>query len=120
MKGKIEYSLIRTFIPSKDHDLSRDFYKDLGFEISWEDKDLVIFGQGRQTFFLQRYYNKVWAENFMMQAFVKDLEALLNHVKELKKKYKMIRYKNIFQADYGLTFHLIGPSGELWHMMQSD
>ena len=89
MKGKIEYSLIRTFIPSKDHELSRDFYKDLGFEISWEDKDLVIFGQGRQTFFLQRYYNKVWAENFMMQAFVNDLEALFNHVKELKKKYKM-------------------------------
>ena len=85
MKGKIEYTLIRTFIPSKDHELSRDFYKDLGFEISWEDKDLVIFGQGRQTFFLQRYYNKVWAENFMMQAFVKDLEALFNHVKELKK-----------------------------------
>jgi hypothetical protein len=109
---------IRTFLPSKDFDISKQFYLDLGFEILWQGEDLIIFGEEGQNFFLQKYYNEDWANNLMMQMHVEDLEALYTVAEPLIKKYEGTKIKAIFEADYGRTFHLIGPAGELWHMTE--
>jgi hypothetical protein len=109
---------LRTFIPSIDFDVSKAFYTDMGFEIIWENKELVEFGTKRYNFFLQDFYVKDWAENLMMQLFVEDLESLYDVCKALVEKYENTKIKPIFEADYGKTFHLIGPAGELWHMTE--
>ena len=111
---------IRTFLPSKDFEVSKKFYLDLGFKLRWEGEDLIIFGDEGQNFFLQKYYNEEWANNFMMQLHVTDLDDLFKVAEGLKDKYEGIRMKPIFEADYGRTFHLIGPAGELWHMTEVE
>ena len=109
---------IRTFIPSKDFAVSKQFYLDIGFEVQWEGKDLVLFGTKNNNFFVQNYYNKDWAENLMMQMHVNDLDALYKTCKSLMEKYEGTKIKPIFSAEYGRTFHIIGPAGELWHMTE--
>lgn len=109
---------IRTFIPSKDFQISRQFYLDLGFEITWEGEDLVIFGTKEDNFFLQKFYVEDWANNCMMQLHVEDLESLYNVAKPLIEKYEGTKIKPIFEADYGKTFHIIDPAGVLWHMTE--
>ena len=109
---------IRTFLPSIDFSLSKQFYLDLGFDILWKDDTLIIFGTSNNNFFLQKGYNKDWAENMMIQLHVDDLDELYNIAMKLKEKYKSIRVNAIFTAHYGRTFHLIGPAGELWHMTE--
>lgn len=109
---------IRTFVPAKNLDVSKKFYQDLGFEILWEGEDLIIFGDKVNNFFLQDFYAKEWAENFMMQIHVYDLEDCFDVASRLVDKYENIKIKEIFKADYGRTFHLIGPSGELWHFTE--
>ena len=111
---------IRTFMPSKDFDISKQFYLDLGFNITWEGEDLIIFGNKENNFFLQKYYNEDWANNFMMQLHVEDLDALYEVAVKLIPKYEGTKIKAIFKAEYGRTFHLIGPAGELWHMTEVD
>lgn len=109
---------IRTFIPGKDFALSKQFYLDLGFKIEWEGTDLIEFGTRNQNFFLQDFYVEDWANNCMMQMFVDDLDALYNKTQELLETYPSIKTKPIFTADYGRTFHLLDPSGVLWHMTE--
>lgn len=109
---------IRTFLPSKDFEVSKNFYKDLGFKVQWENKELCMFGEPEYNFFLQDYYNEDWANNLMMQLFVDDLEALYKIAEPLIEKYEGTKIKPIFEADYGRTFHIIGPAGELWHMTE--
>lgn len=109
---------IRTFVPSIDFEVSKQFYLDLGFEISWEGEDLIIFGTKTQNFFLQKAYVKEWAENCMMQMHVDNLEDLYDKALPLIDKYENTKINSIFTADYGRTFHLIGPAGELWHMTE--
>lgn len=113
-------SNLRTFIPCKDFAQSKEFYLDLGFELQWEGKDLIIFGSKEQNFFLQDAYLEEWANNCMMQLHVDNLDDLYNTTERLKAKYPMIRTKPIFTADYGRTFHLIGPAGVLWHMTEVE
>jgi|LGOV01.1.fsa_nt_gb predicted lactoylglutathione lyase len=109
---------IRTFIPSKDFSLSKQFYLDLGFKTMWQDDNMALFGIKQQNFFLQKYYQEDWANNCMMQMHVDDLEELYHTCVSLKEKYTDIKLKQIFTADYGRTFHLIDPTGVLWHMTE--
>ncbi len=71
--------LARPFMPAKDFELSKNFYETLGFE-KLLDGEVAIFRAGSGGFILQRYYQKDWAENFMMQLMVDDLDAWWKHI----------------------------------------
>lgn len=109
---------IRTFLPSIDFEESKRFYIDLGFALRWENEEMAIFGEDTQSFFLQKYYVKDWAENLMMQLFVLDLDDTFEHFNNISKKYN-VKIRPIFEAEYGRTFHLLGPAGELWHVTEA-
>jgi putative transposase len=61
-------------LPAKDFDQSKRFYELLGFA-KVLDSEVAIFRIGASSFILQRYFQKDWAENFMMQLIVDDLDA---------------------------------------------
>jgi hypothetical protein len=69
---------VRPFVPAKDFDYSKRFYEALGFE-KVLDGEVAIFNAGSGGFILQRHYQKEWAENFMMQLLVDDLDAWWAH-----------------------------------------
>lgn len=73
---------VRPFVPAKDFDLSKRFYESLGFE-KVLDGEVAIFNVASGGFILQRYYQKDWAENFMMQLMVDDLDAWWAHISDL-------------------------------------
>jgi hypothetical protein len=110
--------IIRPFIPSIDFEISKSFYQELGFKITYEEEKMVILTLGEVSFFLQDAYVQDWAENTMIQLFVDDLEGLYEIAVGLSEKYENIRLKEIHTPHYGKTFHLIGPAGVLWHMME--
>jgi hypothetical protein len=47
------------------------------------DGDVAIFGVGPSAFILQRYYQKDWAENCMMQLIVEGLDGWWEHIEAL-------------------------------------
>ena len=72
--------LARPFMPARDFDLSKKFYEALGFE-KVLDGEVAIFNAGSGGFILQRAYQKDWADNFMMQLMVDDLDAWWKHIR---------------------------------------
>ncbi|HVF16519.1 MAG TPA: hypothetical protein VNA21_06390, partial [Steroidobacteraceae bacterium] len=57
---------IRSFLPTKDFDLSKRFYEALGFT-KVLDGEVAIFNAGSGGIILQRYFQEQWAENSMLQ-----------------------------------------------------
>ena len=74
--------LVRPFMPARDFDVSKRFYETLGFD-KVLDGEVAIFNAGSGGFVLQRYYQKEWAENFMMQLMVDDLDAWWAYINTL-------------------------------------
>lgn len=112
--------LARPFLPAKDFELSKRFYEALGFEKRL-DADVVIFRIGRGEFLLQSYYQKEWAENFMMQLMVDDLDAWWAHIQslDLPSRFGVAPPKAPALQPWGLRiFYLTDPSGVLWHVAQ--
>ena len=112
--------LIRPFVPTRELDLSKRFYETLGFE-KVLDSDVVIFRAGSGGFILQRYYQKDWAENFMMQLMVDDLDAWWEHIHalDLPGKFGVSPPKPPAMQPWGLRIaYVVDPCGVLWHVAQ--
>jgi hypothetical protein len=110
----------RPFLPAKNFDVSRAFYEALGFK-KLLDSDVAIFAVGNGAFILQRHYEKEWAENFMMQLMVDDLDAWWAHVEalDLPARFAVKQPKAPAMQPWGLRVGFIfDPSGVLWHVAQ--
>lgn len=112
--------LARPFMPTKDFDLCKRFYEALGFE-KVLDSEVAIFNAGSGGFILQRYYQKDWAENFVMQLMVDDLDAWWTHVRslDLPAAFGVQSPKPPAAQPWGLRVAFVfDPSGVLWHVSQ--
>ncbi len=112
--------LARPFVPTKDFDLSKRFYESLGFK-KVLDSEVAIFNAGSGGFILQRYHQKDWAENFMMQLMVDDLDAWWSRIRslELPAKFGVPEPKPPVLQPWGLRVaYLVDPSGVLWRVAQ--
>jgi hypothetical protein len=112
--------LARPYVPAKDFDLSKRFYEALGFE-KLLDGEVAIFRIGQSGFLLQRYYQKDWAENSMMQLMVDDLDAWWAHIQQLDLpgRFGVASPKAPAMQPWGLRIaYVFDPSGVLWHVAQ--
>lgn len=64
----LEITDVRVFVPAKDFSMSKSFYESLGWTVKWGDDNLALLEVADQRFYLQNYYAKEWAENFMLHA----------------------------------------------------
>jgi len=112
--------LARPFLPAKDFDLSKAFYEALGFE-KLLDSDVAIFAAGSGGFVLQRYFQKEWAENAMMQLMVDDLDAWWAWIValDLPRRFNVQPPRPPAQQPWGLRVaYVFDPSGVLWHIAE--
>jgi catechol 2,3-dioxygenase-like lactoylglutathione lyase family enzyme len=111
---------IRPFIGAKDYELSRSFYRDLGFQENILSYNMSLFKTDRIGFYLQDAYVRDWVENTMIFLEVDnvvqywgDLLAL-----DLTTKYPFVKLTPIRTYDWGKECFMHDPSGILWHFGQ--
>lgn len=107
---------MRTFIGAKDFELSRQFYKDLGFQEKEVSKDMCYFRTDGLGFYLQDYYVRDWINNSMIFLEVDDVERYWKELMELNLKDKYnVDLIPVREYDWGKECYLHDPSGVLWH-----
>ena len=114
---KLKPKSIRPFIGSKDYNLSREFYNDLGFEEFVISHNMSVFKTEEFAFYLQDYYTEDWIDNTMVFLEVDNVQQHLQHLNQsgLIEKYENVRCSEIVYNDWGSEFFLHDPSGILWH-----
>ncbi|MDO6569203.1 lactoylglutathione lyase [Alteromonas sp. 1_MG-2023] len=106
---------IKAFIPSRDYDVSKAFYTQIGFKAEFVSSDLTLFENGSCQLLLQRFYNEDLANNFMLQICVTDIDAAHALCTKAVDKLKI---SEVTHEPWGKVFYLWGPSGELLHMTE--
>ncbi len=124
---------IKAFVPSKDFELAKRFYVDLGFSIAWSDAEVACMQQGVTAFLLQNYYVKEFAESLMMHMLVENVDDWWQLVidKQLDTKYAGTAIKvhtppmsaEAFAAAKSMPwavrdFVLTDPTGVLWRIAE--
>lgn len=113
-------SSIRPFIGSKDFEVSRNFYKDLGFQESVLMPNMSYFNTQGLGFYLQDANVSDWIDNTMVFMEVEDVDQYWNELVALNlpAKYKNVRLVPVRNYDWGKECFLHDPSGILWHFGQ--
>jgi len=112
---------IKAFVPSKDFDLSKQFYQDIGFTMASDGGGIAYFHFDSVSFLLQDFCRDEFAENFMMHILVEDIEAWWAHIDAsgVVDKYKA-KLSKIELQPWGMKdFCLIDPAGVCWHIGQN-
>ena len=111
---------LNAFVPSKDFEVSKRFYTDLGFTIAWGNREIAQFEIGSFRFLLQaNFYVKEHAENFMMSLTVEDADEWWRHIESigLKQKYNLHMATPPAMQPWGIrVLYLSDPAGILWHI----
>ena len=108
---------IRPFIGAKNFEVSRSFYRDLGFQESILEHNFSYFKTEGIGFYLQDAYVRDWIDNSMIFLEVDDVSRYWNELSALglTTKYDGVRLTPIRQYDWGRECFLHDPSGILWH-----
>ncbi len=108
---------IRPFIGAKNFDLSRRFYRDLGFQESILSSNMSYFKTNEIGFYLQDAYVQDWIDNSMIFLEVDDVGRYWKELLalDLTTKYNGVRLTPIRVLDWGRECFLHDPSGILWH-----
>ncbi|MDB4837676.1 VOC family protein [Marinomonas sp.] len=112
---------LKTFVPSKDFQVSKEFYLALGFTKASDDHGVAYFHHGDCRFLLQNFYEESLADNFMMYLLVEDAEAWHQFITEsgLVEQYG-VKITELTEQPWGmLDFVLTDPSGVLWRFGQN-
>ena len=108
---------IRPFIGTKDFNISRSFYKNIGFSEVVINPMLSLFTREQLGFYLQNAYVKDWIDNTMLFFQVEDVNLVWEELStlELHKKYGDVRLVPIRIESWGRECFLHDPSGILIH-----
>lgn len=114
---------VKPFVPAQDFEESLRFYQALGWATNWVtgDRGLAELELGGSRFLLHNYYQKDWAENFMLQVIVEDAAAWYERARTVVEEggFSGARLRRPRVEPYGaLVVHLIDPAGVLLHFTQ--
>ena len=116
----MKFLSLEPFVPSgSNFEASTQLFKALGFNVSWDAGDYIGFEKDGSKFILQRYNDKAFAENFMINVRVDNVEAFWKSAieKQLPEKFG-IRIGKPAQQPYGKEVTLIDIAGVCWHFVE--
>lgn len=108
---------IRPFIGAKDFEISRNFYRDLGFQETVLTYNMSVFNTGSIAFYLQDAYVKDWIDNTMIFLEVDNVERYWMELSALNlpARYQTVKLEAVRTEHWGRECFLHDPSGILWH-----
>jgi hypothetical protein len=109
---------IRPFIGVTDFEISRNFYRDWGFQEISLGENMSVFKTENFAFYLQNAYVKDWINNTMIFMEVEDVTCYFDELQtlNLSAKYKTAKISPIKNYDWGRECFVHDPSGILWHI----
>ena len=121
MNTKVSATDVKVFVPTLDFGKSLQFYMALGWKLNWERESLAEIELANVRLYLQNFYEKAWAENFMIYIDIADAESWYQHVKHILEQgeFPTARAEPPKKESYGaFVTYVWDPCGVLLHLAQ--
>ena len=112
---------VKAFVPARDFELSKQFYRDLGFTMASEGGGVAYFHHGHASFLLQDFFEPALASNLQMHLLVEDVQAWRDELiaRDIAGRYGVKIGPLVDQPWRMRDFFLYDPSGVLWLIAQN-
>jgi hypothetical protein len=119
-RSAMKFLTLQPFVPSgKNFEASKQFFTELGFNVSWDAGDYLGFDKDGCKFILQKFNDRAFAENFMLTVRVSSVDEFRKEVldKKLPEKFG-IRIGEVANQPYGREVNIIDLAGVCWHFVE--
>lgn len=116
----MKFLTLEPFVPSGSNlEASKNFFRELGFTMTWDGGDYAGFEANGCRFILQKNDNKQFAENFMISVGIVNADDFWKEMneKQLEEKFG-IRLSKPIKQPYGREVNIIDPAGVCWHFVE--
>ena len=113
---------VKIFVPSKDFERSMEFYRQLGWTTNWiHSHSLAELQIGATRIYLQKFYNRDWARNFMIYLEVDDAHGWYQHIHRVIQNGSFDEARCVApkEEDHALVTYVWDPCGVLLHFAQA-
>ena len=116
----MKFLSLEPFIPSgSNFEGAKQLFQELGFSIAWDAGDYIGFERDGCTFILQKYNNKEFAENLMINVKIENAAEFWKSLTEKNLEGKFgIRIGKPTQQPYGKEVNVIDMAGVCWHFVE--
>jgi len=116
----MKFQSLEPFVPSGDNfERSKELFQELGFKVNWDAGEYVGFEKDGCKFILQNFHNKEFAENFMVNVRVDNVEDFWKSLIEKNMAGKFgIRIGQPKKQPYGKEVNVIDLAGVCWHFVE--
>ncbi len=113
---------IKAFVPARDFDLSKQFYRDMGFTMASDGGGVAYFHRGSSAFLLQDGCAEGAGRLLTMHLLVEDVDAWWIELSEadLARRYG-VKMSGVHPQPWRMRdFVLEDPSGVTWRIAQNS
>ncbi len=111
---------INTFIPARDFDLSKRFYRACGFGEDWTNGEVAFFKNGSLSFLLRAEEDPAWATGLQMQLVVSSADEWYEQVRPAVDQFGGSAEPPVNRPWGARDFVLTDPTGVRWRITQQN
>ena len=116
----MKFLSLQPFVPSgKDFEKAVELFSELGFNKTWSDSGYAGFERDGARFILQKFDNREFAENLMINVKIDNATAFWKELTDKKLDEKFgISIGRPTQQPYGKEVNVIDIAGVCWHFVE--
>jgi catechol 2,3-dioxygenase-like lactoylglutathione lyase family enzyme len=110
---------LKTFVPAADFDLSKRFYRAVGFQEDWTNGEVAMFKSGATSFLLRFETDAGYAGGLQMQILVDSVDDWYEHLRQSLEPFGLVPPAPVLRPWGARDFVLTDPSGVRWRVTQA-
>ena len=110
---------LKTFVPARDFDLSKRFYRAIGFHEDWTNGEIAFFKNGATCFLLRFEVDAGYAMGLQLQLIVDSVDDWNAHVRAAIGQFGLSVDPPTERPWGARDFVLTDPSGVRWRVTQA-
>ena len=110
---------LRTFVPASDFDLSKRFYRAVGFHEDWTNGEVAYFTSGDTGFLLKYETEAGYGSGLQMQVVVESVDTLHAQMRAALEPFGIVPPAPATRPWGARDFVLTDPTGVRWRFTQN-
>jgi uncharacterized glyoxalase superfamily protein PhnB len=107
-------------VPARDFDLSKRFYRAVGFHEDWTNGEIALFKNGATSFMLRAEDDAGYASGMQLQIHVDSVDECFEHVRAVLPAFGLVPSPPANRPWGSRDFVLTDPSGVRWRVVQKS
>jgi hypothetical protein len=111
---------LKAIVPARDFDLSKRFYRAVGFQEDWTNGEIALFKHGGTSFLLRAEEDPAWAAALQLQILVDSADDWYDYIRPALERFGLAAEPPVNRPWGARDFVLTDPCGVRWRITQEE